>query len=91
MATASRAAELKQQGAMEASRDPHSNVTSLDAQHKIVEESKKAGVEAFQFDPDASPEEKAAQARSVCFLGLQSRPNVPLTPFFIACTRRISP
>lgn len=65
MATASQSAELKTQGVVEASRDPNTNVTSEDAQKKMVEESKKAGVAAFTFDPDASPEEKAAQAKAV--------------------------
>lgn len=60
-----RAGELKSQGAAEAARDPSSDVTSQDAQHTMAAESKKAGVEAFEFDPNASPEAKAAQARSV--------------------------
>ena len=58
-------AELKTQGVVEAAQDPDSGVTSADAQQKIVAESKKAGVAAFTFDPDATPEEKAAQARAV--------------------------
>ncbi|KAL8731971.1 MAG: hypothetical protein Q9166_003103 [cf. Caloplaca sp. 2 TL-2023] len=58
------AAELKAQGAVEAAQDPDSKVTSQDAQHVIAAESKKAGVAAFEFDPNASPEAKAAQARS---------------------------
>ena len=33
---------------------------------KALREAKKAGGHAMQFDPDASPEEKAAQARAVC-------------------------
>ncbi|KAI9877336.1 MAG: hypothetical protein M1830_004204, partial [Pleopsidium flavum] len=57
--------ELKQQGAAEAARDPNNNVTSEDAEQFMVDETKKAGVAAYQFDPYASPEEKAAQARSV--------------------------
>lgn len=65
MATAQSANELKQQGAIEASRDPDSNVTAGDAERKIVEDSREAGVTAFTFDPDASPEEKRAQARAV--------------------------
>jgi len=65
MATARDASELKQQGALEAARDPESSVTADDAQKKIVEESKKAGVTAFTFDPDATPEQKKAQARAV--------------------------
>ncbi|ESZ92386.1 transmembrane protein [Sclerotinia borealis F-4128] len=56
--------ELKQQGAVEAAQNPDSAVTSADAQAKIVNESQKAGVLAFSFDPDASPEAKAAQARA---------------------------
>lgn len=59
------APELRQQGAEEAARDPNSNVTSEDAEQFMVEQTKKAGVPAYQFDPYASPEEKAAQARSV--------------------------
>lgn len=61
----SRAGELKSQGVVEAAQDPNSKVTAEDAEHSITNESKKAGVAAFQFDPDATPEEKAAQARSV--------------------------
>lgn len=67
MATERDASELKQQGALEASRDPESAVSSDDAQKELVEESKNAGVAAYTFDPDASPEEKRAQARAVCF------------------------
>jgi hypothetical protein len=57
--------ELKQQGAAEAARDPNSPVTAQDAQRVFVDESKKAGATALQFDPDATPEEKAAQAKAV--------------------------
>jgi hypothetical protein len=57
--------EAKQQVAVEAAQDPDSNVTAQDAQRVLVDESKKAGVPALQFDPDASPEEKAAQAKAV--------------------------
>lgn len=62
---ASSTAEIKSQGAVEMANDPNSSVTSDDAQKKMVEESKKAGVAAFTFNPNASPEEKAAQARAV--------------------------
>lgn len=62
---ASSTAEIKTQGAVEMANDPNSSVTADDAQRKMVEESRKAGVEAFTFNPDASPEEKAAQARAV--------------------------
>ncbi|KAI1083363.1 tricalbin [Whalleya microplaca] len=64
MATAQDANELKQQGAIEASQDPESSVSADDAQRKLVEESKNAGVAAFTFDPDASPEEKRAQTKA---------------------------
>jgi hypothetical protein len=62
---AGREHEWKTQGAAEAARDTNSNVSARDAEQAIVEESIKAGVVAYQFDPNASPEEKAAQARSV--------------------------
>ena len=65
MSVSSSAAELKAQGVIEAAQDPKSSTTADDAQRKIVAESQKAGVAAFTFDPDASPEEKAAQARAV--------------------------
>lgn len=65
MATVQAANELKQQGAIEASQDPNSSVTAADAERKIVEASREAGVTAFTFNPDASPEEKRAQARAV--------------------------
>lgn len=50
-----------------AAQDPKSNVTAEDAEAVMTEESNKAGIPAFHFDPDASPEAKAAQARSVSF------------------------
>ncbi|OAP56290.1 hypothetical protein AYL99_09469 [Fonsecaea erecta] len=56
--------ELKSQGAVEAARDPNSSVTGDDAQRVILDESKKAGSAALHFNPNASPEEKAAQART---------------------------
>jgi hypothetical protein len=61
----SQAAELKQQGALEAARDSNSRVTAEDAERQMVKETVNAGHHAYQFDPNASPEEKAAQARSV--------------------------
>lgn len=65
MATSQQASELKQQGAIDAARDPASSVTADDAQKLLVSESKNAGVAAFTFDPDASPAEKRAQAKAV--------------------------
>lgn len=64
MSASTSAAELKTQGVIEAANDPNSSVTADDAQRKLVQESRNAGVAAFTFDPDASPEEKAAQARA---------------------------
>ena len=68
----SRAGELKSQGAAMAARDPNNKVSPEDAEGVMMEESKKAGIPAFEFDPDASPEEKAAQARSVSIPFLDS-------------------
>lgn len=65
MATEQSANELKQQGALEASRDAQSSVSAEDAERKVLEESKSAGVAAFKFDPDATTAEKKAQAREV--------------------------
>lgn len=72
MAEASSAAELKTQGAVEMANDPNSSVTADDAQRKMVEESRKAGVAAFTFDPDATPEQKAAQAAAVSYSNRRS-------------------
>lgn len=65
MATEQVANELKQQGAVEASRNPASSVTAADAEQTILDETRAAGVEAYRFDPDASTAEKKAQAREV--------------------------
>ncbi|KAK2592889.1 Tricalbin-2 [Conoideocrella luteorostrata] len=62
--SATQANELKQQGAIEAAQNPESSVTADDAQREMVEQSKNAGVPAFTFDPDASPEQKRAQAQA---------------------------
>ena len=62
----SRAGELRSQGAAQAAQDPNGNVSAHDAEQTMHDESKKAGGAAFQFNADATPEEKAAQARSVC-------------------------
>ena len=50
---------------LEAPLEPQGNGSAIDAQKKLVEESKNAGVAAFTFDPDASPEEKKRQAAAV--------------------------
>lgn len=63
--------EMKQQGAIEAAeaaaRDPKSHISSETVEKKLVDENRKAGFPAYQFDPDASPEEKAAEAEAVRF------------------------
>ncbi|PSN65104.1 tricalbin [Corynespora cassiicola Philippines] len=64
MATASRESELKQQGALEAAQDPNSSVSAQQAERTVLEEARKAGSAAYQFDPDASPEQKRAQMRA---------------------------
>lgn len=76
MATQQSALELKQQGAIEAAQNPNSSVTAQDAEKKMVEESKNAGVAAYSFDPNASPEEKRRQVRSVSLSSL-AHPNSP--------------
>lgn len=90
----SRAGELKTQGAEEAAQDPGSKVTAEDAERVITEESKKAGVAAFQFDPNATPAEKAAQAASVSDIALSNRPRLDIMLIrdeFIARASRLSP
>ena len=59
--------ELKSQGAVEAAQDPHSKTDANDARKTLMAEAKKAGGAAYEFNPDASPEEKAAAARAVSF------------------------
>lgn len=63
--TADKTAELKAQGAEEASRDPNSSVDAKAAEDAIKTQAEKAGAPAFEFDPDASPEEKKAQMKAV--------------------------
>ncbi|KAH7417184.1 C2 domain-containing protein [Cadophora sp. MPI-SDFR-AT-0126] len=74
MDASSNAAELKMQGVLEAAQDPNSSITAEDAEQRIVAESQKAGVAAFSFDPDASPEQKAAQARAHIPQGFHHEP-----------------
>ncbi|KAF2458227.1 hypothetical protein BDY21DRAFT_284327 [Lineolata rhizophorae] len=56
--------ELKQQGVMEAAQDPDTQVSAEDAEQVIMKEAQKSGIPALEFDPNASAEEKAAQARA---------------------------
>lgn len=86
----SHAKELKQQGAVEAAQDENDPVTAQDAEKVMVDESKKGGAAAFQFDPDASPEEKAAQAGAVRNLALLFPLGLLTTCKFTACSLRVS-
>ena len=63
--TAGRAAELKSQGALEASRDPNSSVDAKAAEETIKNQAKAAGAPTFEFDPDATPEQKKEQLKAV--------------------------
>lgn len=65
MSTQRAVAELKTQGVIEAAADPNSSTTAKDAEKMIVEESKNAGIQAFNFDPKASTEQKMAQVKAV--------------------------
>lgn len=57
--------ELKAQGVVEAARDPNSSVNAADAEKALKDHAQAGGAAAFEFNPDASPEEKAAQAKAV--------------------------
>lgn len=61
----SQVSEIKQQAIIEKAIDPESKVSAEAASEAIVDETKKAGGTAFQFDPNASAAEKAAQIDSV--------------------------
>jgi hypothetical protein len=63
--SAGHAEELKAQGVVEASRDPDSSVNAQDAEKALKDHALAGGAAAFEFNPDASPEEKAAQAKDV--------------------------
>uniref|UniRef100_A0A093XBE2 Uncharacterized protein PYUK71.03c n=1 Tax=Talaromyces marneffei PM1 TaxID=1077442 RepID=A0A093XBE2_TALMA len=60
------AAEIKQQGIIEtaqaAAEDPQSKIQPELVEKKLVEESRKAGALAYQFNPNDPPEEKAKAA-----------------------------
>ncbi|KAK4944116.1 Tricalbin-2 [Elasticomyces elasticus] len=55
--------ELISRGALEAAQE--GTVSADDAQRIMLDESQKAGSTALHFDPNASPEEKAAQAKAL--------------------------
>jgi hypothetical protein len=69
----SQVSEIKQQALLEKARDPNSSVSAHAAEEAVVQETRKAGGTAFQFDPDASSEQKAAQLNAVRLL--------PMPPF----------
>lgn len=64
MATQSRESELKQQGVLDAAKDPNSTITAQQAEQSVLDQARAGGSAAFHFDPNASPEEKRAQARA---------------------------
>jgi hypothetical protein len=89
MATESRASELKQQGALEAARDPNSSVTADQAGDMVLEEARRGGSAAYKFDPDATPEQKAAQAKAHVPAGFhhERKPNaVALASDAVSCS-----
>lgn len=61
--------EQKEQQAIDAAESAFQNTqaeTNPDkVEQQLVDETRKAGLPAYQFDPDASPEEKAAEAEAV--------------------------
>jgi Ca2+-dependent lipid-binding protein len=56
-------AELKQQGVLEAARDPSTTIDAEQAEQTLLSQSRAAGAAAFSFDPNASAEEKAQQVK----------------------------
>jgi hypothetical protein len=59
--------ESKINAVVDAAADPNSSVTAEQAEKTVLVESKKAGAEAFMFDADATPEEKAQRIHDVRF------------------------
>ena len=61
--------ELKEEGVIEAAtelaQDPESKVNPDTIEQNLVDMTRQAGGAAYQFDPDASPEDKAAAAEAV--------------------------
>lgn len=60
---AGRAEELKAQGVVDQAQDPNSKVDAADAEKALKDNARAGGAAAFEFNPDASPEEKASQAK----------------------------
>jgi hypothetical protein len=63
---------MKMEGTIEAAQelqqDPQSHVNPDVIEEKVVKEAQQAGSAAYQFDPDASPEDKAIAAKEVYFV-----------------------
>lgn len=61
--------EKKLEGAIETAQelheDPQSHVNPDTVEQKVVDDAREAGVAAYQFDPNASPEDKANAAKGV--------------------------
>lgn len=49
---------------------PKPDVAPDQVEKSLLDESKKAGAPGFQFDPNASPEDKAEAAKNVCYMCL---------------------
>lgn len=56
------------EAAEELNEDPQSHVNPDKIEQKVVDDAREAGVAAYQFDPDASPEDKANATKGVCIL-----------------------
>lgn len=65
--------EHRQEEIIADARDPHSKTTSEDAEMFMVEQTRAVGGAAYQFNPSASPEDKAAQVKAVRHPRLLSR------------------
>lgn len=63
--TAGREDELKAQGVLEAARDPNNNISANDAEKAALDHARAGGAAVFEFDPNATAEEKAAQVKDV--------------------------
>lgn len=57
--------EQQQKEAIDAMRDPQSTLSPNSIEKALVEETKKAGGAAYQFDPASSPGQKDVQVKSV--------------------------
>ena len=73
--------EQKQQAVIDAASDSKSSTTAADAGKAIIEESRKAGAVAYEFDANATPEQKAARAAAVSrtFPGARTTTRIWLT------------